>query len=99
LPREILCLFYEEFWDEQNNTTEDEVAMGDIGKRFATIAMEREFVTIEQVAEALKIQIIEDMGTLSHRLIGKILLDLGYLTSSQHKEVLDAMDIISEEAD
>ena len=70
--------------------------MGDIGKRFGTIAVENGFVTIEEVAEALKIQVIEDMGTESHRPVGKILLDQGFITLSQYKEVLNAMGITSD---
>lgn len=70
--------------------------MAENRKRFGTIAVENGFVTIEQVAEALKIQIIEDMGTESHRPIGRILVDQGFLSLSQYKEVLEAMGITSE---
>jgi len=68
-------------------------------KRFGTIAVENGFVTIEQVAEAMKIQIIEDMGKQPHRPIGRILLEQGLITQSQYNEVLNAMDITSEAFD
>ncbi len=68
-------------------------------KRFGTIAVENGFVTIEQVAEAMKIQIIEDMGKQPHRPIGRLLLEQGLITQSQYNEVLNAMDITSEAFD
>ncbi|MCK4818479.1 hypothetical protein KA005_22105 [bacterium] len=68
-------------------------------KRFGTIAVEKGFVTIEHVAEAMKIQIIEDMGTQSHRPIGRILFEQGFITQSQANEGLDAMGITSEDFD
>jgi hypothetical protein len=51
------------------------------------IAVEKGFVTAEQVIEAMNIQILEDMEKREHRLIGTILLDQGILTISQIDEV------------
>ena len=62
-------------------------------KRFGVIAVEKGFVTIEQVAEAMKIQIIENMGKGIHRLIGAILLDQGFISTAQLSEVLNVLDI------
>jgi len=59
--------------------------------RFGTIAVEKGFVTAEQVIEAMNIQILEDMEKREHRLIGTILLDQGILTISQIDEVLRDM--------
>ena len=62
-----------------------------IEMRFGTIAVEKGFVTAEQVIEAMNIQILEDMEKREHRLIGTILLDQGIITISQIDEVLRDM--------
>jgi hypothetical protein len=66
-------------------------------KRFGVVAVERGFVTIEQVAEAMKVQIIEDMGKGTHRLIGAILLEQGLINEAQLNEVLSILDITSDD--
>jgi hypothetical protein len=68
-------------------------------KRFGVIAVEKGFVTIEQVAEAIKVQIIEDMGKGIHRLIGAILLDQGLISTTQLNEVLNILDITADDFD
>jgi hypothetical protein len=60
-------------------------------KRFGVIAVEKGFITKEQVFEALKIQVEEDLSGKSHTLIGLILIRLGYLTRKQAEEILFAM--------
>ena len=60
-------------------------------KRFGVIAVEKGFVTKEQLFEALKIQIEEDLQKKKHNLIGLILIKLGYLTHDQADEILLAM--------
>ena len=65
----------------------------DFEKRFGMIAVEQEFVTSEQVSEALKLQLEENLEKNSHRFIGKILVDLGYLKAPQLKQVLDLMGV------
>jgi hypothetical protein len=60
-------------------------------KRFGVIAVEKGFITKEQLFEALRIQVEEDLLGTSHRLIGHILIALGYLTHEQAEEVLLAM--------
>ena len=66
-------------------------------KRFGVVAVEKGFATIEQIAEAIKVQIIEDMGKGRHRLIGAILLDQGLISEAQLNEVLNVLDITSED--
>jgi len=66
-------------------------------KRFGVIAVEKEFVTIEHVAEAMKVQIIENMGKGIHRVIGAILLDQGFINTTQLSEVLNALDITADD--
>ena len=54
--------------------------MKQIEKRFGTIAVEKGFITIDQLLDALEVQVREDLAGKKHRLIGKILYDLGFLT-------------------
>ncbi len=65
----------------------------DFEKRFGIIAREQGFVTQEQVMQAIEIQLKENMENKKHRFIGEILLDLGYLTESQLKEMLRIIGI------
>jgi len=60
-------------------------------KRFGVIAVEKGFITKEQLFEALKIQIEEDLQNKKHTLVGLILIRLGYLTYEQADEILLAM--------
>ena len=60
-------------------------------KRFGTIAVEKGFTTKEQVLEAMKVQVSEDLDGKDHRRIGSILYSLGYITISQINEVLESM--------
>jgi hypothetical protein len=60
-------------------------------KRFGVIAVEKGFVTKEQLYEALEKQVEEDLSGDSHTLIGVILIKLGHLTREQAEEILAAM--------
>ena len=61
--------------------------------RFGTIAVEKGFLTTEQLLEALNIQAKENIETGNHRLIGQILLHLGYMTEDQIDEVLESINL------
>ena len=56
--------------------------------RFGIIAREMGFITAEQLVEALKIQVMEEVENKKHRPIGTILLEKGYITSKQIEEVI-----------
>ena len=60
-------------------------------KRFGTIAVEKRFITLDQLVKAMNIQILEDVEKGVHRLIGEILLELGFITIPQIDEVLDSL--------
>ena len=62
-----------------------------IEKRFGTIAVEKGFITIDQLMDALDVQVREDLSGKKHRLIGKILYDLGFLTIDQIERVLASL--------
>jgi len=57
-------------------------------KRFGFMAVEMGFITLDQIIEAMKVQVKEDLENRKHRLIGEILVDLGYMNSSEVDEVL-----------
>ena len=52
-------------------------------KRFGTRAVEEGFITAEQLLKAMKTQVLEDLGTYTHRAIGTILFEQGSISSPQ----------------
>ncbi|MBP1697048.1 MAG: hypothetical protein H6Q41_2236 [Deltaproteobacteria bacterium] len=60
-------------------------------KRFGVIAVEKRFIIKEQLFEALRVQVEEDLSGKSHTLIGIILIRLGYLSPEQADEVLSVI--------
>ena len=59
--------------------------------RFGTIAVDKGFISSEQLVEALAIQAQENIEQGKHRLIGQILLEQGLLTESKVDEILETM--------
>ncbi len=59
--------------------------------RFGIIAVKKKFATLQQVSKALEVQVAENVSDGKHRLIGDILVDLGFMTQSQVKEVAEAV--------
>ena len=66
---------------------------GKLDKRFGAMAIDKGFITLENLLEAIEIQIHENMDGSDHRLIGQILWEKGYITSEQINEVLASMGI------
>jgi len=60
-------------------------------KRFGRVAVEKGFVTPEQILEAMRTQILEEVKQGKHRRIGAILMDQRAMTKQQINEVLGAM--------
>ena len=61
-------------------------------KRFGVIAIDNGFITKDQLVDALRVQVEEDLaGKRPHSLIGVILIRLGHLTREQAEEILLAM--------
>lgn len=61
-------------------------------KRFGTVAVEKGFITLDQLLKAINIQIMENMEEEDqHRLIGTILFEQGLLTTPQIDDVLKAL--------
>ena len=65
-----------------------------IDKRFGTVAVEKGFITKEELFEVIKIQISDELQNNERRLIGQILYDKGYITTDQIDDVLIAMGIL-----
>ena len=59
--------------------------------RFAKIAADKGFITVEQAKEALAEQMDDDLSNRPHRLIGRILLEKGWVTSYQIEIVLNEL--------
>ncbi len=58
------------------------------GRRFGKVAVDKGFVTVKQLKQAMAEQIEDDISNKPHRLIGKILLDKGRITDKQIDIVL-----------
>jgi hypothetical protein len=71
---------------------ERKMARKKVEKRFGTIAVEKEFITVDQLMDALEVQVREDMAGLKHRLIGRILYDMGFITFPQIEEIMSSMN-------
>ena len=60
-------------------------------KQFGIMAIEKGFITADNLIETLKIQVEEEIQDKTHRLIGEILLGKGYITPTQIQDVLDSI--------
>lgn len=64
-----------------------------LDKRFATLAMEKGFINLDQFTEAMRIQATEDIAGVKHRRVGEILLEMEYMSMSEVSEVLTALEV------
>jgi len=64
------------------------MARGIQQRRFGATAVEKGYITFDQLLEAIHIQIVEDVEEDKHRLIGKILCDQGHMSVPQINDVL-----------
>jgi hypothetical protein len=60
-------------------------------KFFGEIALEKKFVTPDQLYEALTQQARAKVDGKGEKLLGQILLELGYITEDQIRQVLDVL--------
>jgi hypothetical protein len=65
------------------------VMLEKIKQRFASLSMKKGYITEDHVIEALKIQVNENIEKSTHRPIGQILLELGYMNKQQLNDVMD----------
>jgi len=68
--------------------------MSEFQKRFGFIAVEKGFITTDQLVEALRVQVKEEVERGKHTLIGAILFNQGYISLPQIEEVLETMNTL-----
>ena len=61
------------------------------GYRFGSIAVFRRYVTLEQIQQALTEQLEDNVRGRSHRLLGTILQEKGWITEEQEQSILKEM--------
>ena len=61
-------------------------------KRFGTIAVDKGYISEDQLINALELQAKENVTEGKHRLLGQIFLDEGLLTTTQVDELLEIMN-------
>jgi hypothetical protein len=64
-----------------------------LDKRFGTIAIEFGMITKQQLLDAMKMQIEDDLAGKEHRLLGQILMAGRIITKDQIRLVLAEMGI------
>ena len=72
--------------------------MEDRYKFFGAVALEKKFVTPEQLYEALTLQARAKVDGKDEKLLGQLLLEMGHITEDQIRQVLDVLYPVSEEA-
>ena len=66
-------------------------AVKDRYKFFGEVALEKKFVTPEQLYKALTIQARAKVESGAEKLLGQILLEEGYMNADQVRQVLDVL--------
>ena len=64
-----------------------------IERRFGVTAVESGYATVDQILEAIRVQIMEDMDRGMHRIVGEILIDQGVMNPGQINDVLKTMGL------
>jgi hypothetical protein len=59
--------------------------------RFGDVAITKRFITPDQLIRAMTVQIKEELKKKKRRLIGEILVDMGYMMNSQVEETLEIL--------
>lgn len=59
--------------------------------RFGQLAIKMGYITLQQLIDAVAIQILEEYQNSSHRLIGMILVEKGFMTLDEVHDVLSTM--------
>jgi hypothetical protein len=62
-------------------------------RRFGITAVDKGLITADQLIEAMTLQIREELAHRRHRPVGHILVELGYLSRPQVREVLIALGL------
>ena len=65
-------------------------------KRYGLTAINKGFITPQQLIEALSLQVMKEVEKDEHYLVGAILFDLGHITLEQDAEVLMELSMHNE---
>ncbi len=65
--------------------------------RFGMIAVDQGYLTADQLKEAMVEQIDDGLNNRPHRIIGRILLDRGWMTYQQIESVMNELFRLSDE--
>lgn len=60
-------------------------------KRFGIIAIEKGYITTEDLIKGLTVQVYEDVRKIPHRFLGEIFFDMALMTDQQVDEVLSSI--------
>ena len=69
----------------------DKVISGKYCNRFGVIAVDKGFVTADQLKEALTEQADDNLSNKPHRRIGRVFFDKGWMTDEQIDTVLNEL--------
>ena len=64
--------------------------------RFGSIAVAREYITLDQLENAIEEQLEDSITGMPHRLLGEILVENLLITEEQVKSILEEMDSAKE---
>ena len=67
------------------------ISIGEPEKRFGLVAIEKGYITPDDLIEALRIQVQDDIGQGKHQRIGEILVTKGKMTDAQVEDVLETL--------
>jgi hypothetical protein len=76
---------------ERRPEAKEGAAMAKSKRRLGALAVEKGWLTQDQLLMAMNIQVIEDIERGDHRHLGKILCELGIISKAQIDELLDLM--------
>jgi len=68
------------------------------GARFGKLAVMKGFLSVEQLQQALREQVDDNLAERPHRVIGAICFAHGWMTPAQIEEILDIMSKARQDA-
>lgn len=78
----------EEFFWIESQMRKNEVAMNSLEKSFGKRALQKGYITTDQLQDALKVRMKELNGNGSHRFLHTIMLSLDYVTHDQVENII-----------
>jgi hypothetical protein len=87
----MICSTGEAYMVHPKRRKTDATVTGDHCRRFGSIAVQKGFVSLEEIKAAMAEQIDDDINGREHRLLGTILYDHGFITENQVDKVLQEL--------